>query len=181
MDPNNYRGISGNNCVLIDLDSSSAIPASLVPGTNCLDLGGIKDTKSGKKSSANVEKTEDTATIGQTITSEGKTVLDLLESDKPKADYLAFMTGNKLQIKYVGLSAGKKMERMSIVNALPQDAQDTDGHMPFESTDITPGADIVISAANMTAIKAAFPNAKIFAAGPFTLLAGKERLLVLTT
>ncbi len=178
------RDKGGNLLVIVELDSSNAIPGTITNGANALNCGLIFESQLDIEANVEKFKAEDGKTFGQDEEYEGKTSGVLMETSKLIADYLAFGTRSKihLEIKYEGIKDGKHQEVFKIVDVTPQMHFKTPGGtkaMRYDSTAIPQPAPVVFSAANLSAIEAALGIA-IRTPGPVTLPADQEHVIVET-
>jgi hypothetical protein len=178
------RDKGGNQLVIVELDSSNAVPGTITNGVNALNCGLIFESQLDIDANVEKFKAEDGKTYGQDEEYEGKTSGVLMETSKLIADYLAFGTRNKihLELKYEGIKDGKHQEVFKIVDVTPQMHFKTPGGtkaMRYDSTAIPQAAPVVFSAANLTAIETAL-GVNIRTPGPVTLPAEQEHVIVET-
>ncbi len=178
------RDKGGNLLLLIELDSSNALPGSIENGVNALNCGLLAESQLDIEANVEKFKAEDGRTYGQDEEYEGRTSGVLMETSKTIADYLAFGVRNKihLEIKYEGLKGGKHQEVFKIVDVTPQMHFKTPGGtkaMKYSSTAIPPEQSVTFPESDIAAIESAL-NVNIRTAGPITINAGEEHVIVET-
>ena len=178
------RDKGGNLLIIVELDSSNAIPPTITNGVNSLNCGLLAESQLDIDANLEKFKAEDGKTYGQDEEYEGKTSGVLMETSKLIADYLAFGTRNKihLEIKYEGIKDGKHQEVFKIVDVTPQMHFKTPGGtkaMKYESTAIPQSQPVIFSSGNLTAIESAL-GVSIKASGPVTIPADQEHVIVET-
>ena len=178
------RDKGGNLLVIIELDSSLAIPVSISNGVNALNCGLIFESQVDIETKTEKFKAEDGKTYGQDEEYEGKTSGVLMETSKLITDYIAFGTRGKLhlEIKYEGIKGGKHQEVFKIADITPQMHFKTPGGtkaMKYESVSIVQPLPVTFSSSNITAIESAL-GINIKTTGPVTIPAEQEHVIVET-
>lgn len=168
----------GNRLVIAQLNSTLAIVgATLVSGTNCLDVGNISESSIQQQTNKEEYRSEDGVVRVTDYEYSIPTTGTLMETDKTKIDFLAKTVKNKryLQYKYQGIKGGNHQEVWAIVEVTPQFALTTPGgitSMPYESTGIYPRASVTYSSTVLLRIPAAITGLTIRHTGSVTI--GKD-------
>lgn len=178
------RDKGGNMLLIVELDSSNALPGSIENGVNSLNCGLLAESQLDIEANVEKFKAEDGKTYGQDEEFEGRTSGILMETSKLIADYLSFGVRNKthLEIKYEGLKGGKHQEVFKIVDVTPQMHFKTPGGtkaMKYSSTAIPPAQEVTFSESDLAAIESAL-SVNIRTSGPITINASEEHLIVET-
>ncbi len=183
MDTNKRRKYGGNLIVLVELDSSNAIPATITPNTNAIALTCQEESDAPLETSEEILRTEDGLVGDVDQEHSAKTTATLLENDAVKTNFLAYTTRGKkyLEIKYEGICAALHEEMFSIVRFKPgRSRKMPKGKMPYESQHIPPTSAVTFSAANKSAIATALSITIRSVAAPTTIPAGNEDVIATT-
>lgn len=164
----------GNKIAIVELDNDFVVVPALAEGTNCLDLGLLASSEIEMKANKEEFKSEDGVIRQTSYEYLADTTGILMEINKQVVDFLCYSVRNRiyLEYKYLGIRGGKYQEMFKIVKVTPQMKLATPGgakSMPYESTAICPTNTVVISAENITAIKAALMHVGIKTPGPVVI------------
>ncbi len=180
----NIKDKGGNKIALIELDSAFALPGTITPGTNAIDLGHLAESKMPTNPKEQEFESEDGVVRAREQSRVIKTEATMMERHKQLVDFIAYTVSGKtyLQYRYAGIVNGKYQEYFAIVQPKDQVNIQTPGAAKsnkYEATHIAPDSAVVFSSEDITAIENAL-GITIRAAGPFTISANREFILIET-
>jgi len=180
----NIKDKGGNKITLIELDSAFALPGTITPGTNAIDLGHLAESKMPTNPKEQEFESEDGIVRAREQSRVIKTEATMMERHKQLVDFIAYSVAGKtyLQYRYAGIVNGKYQEYFAIVQPKDQVNIQTPGAAKsnkYEATHIAPDSAVVFSSQDLTAIENAL-GITIRAAGPFTISANREFVLIET-
>lgn len=109
----------GNKIALFEFDTTTntMVTASLVSGTNYMDLGHISSSSIGITPSTETFKSEDKVVRATDTEYAGKTTGVLMQTSKEIADFVAFTSRGKkyIQYKYNGYKNAKRQDSFAVV------------------------------------------------------------------
>lgn len=163
VQPQYISNLGGNKVVqfLFDDTTNTLVTASLVSGTNFMDLGEIADSKVAVTPSEEVFKSEDGVVKQTSTTFDGKITVTNMQRSKELADWKLYTTrGNMKYItyKYDGYRNGKRIE----IFGLTRNANSLDWTTPggansdkMEATYIAPSAAVALTTTQLAAMRTA--------------------------
>lgn len=165
VNSNYIKDKGGNKIVLFEFDSvtNTLITASLVSGTNFMDLGHLTSSGSNITPSTTTFKSEDGITRATDTTYEGKTEGVLMQTSQELIDFLAFKTRGKkyIQYKYEGYKNAANQESFSVVDVESGYTLQTPGNVSaFKYSSIMTARDSAVSltTTQVAAMKTAIGN-----------------------
>lgn len=180
----NIKDKGGNKISLAELDENYLLPGHWTAGVNCIDLGHIASSQLEMKTARTKFKNEAGEPVSTEHEFEGITTAVLMETDKEKADFLAFRTRNRkyLEYKYLGIKGGKHQESFKIAEVTPQMKMASPGgtkSLQYESSSCILPSDFVISTQGIIDFETAL-GINIRTAGPVTIAARTEHVIIET-
>lgn len=180
----NIKDKGGNKIVIVELDSAFTLPGSITPGVNAIDLGHLAETKMPTNPKEQEFESEDGVVRAREQSRVIKTEATMMERHKQLVDFIAYTVSGKtyLQFRYAGIVNGKYQEYFSIVQPKDQINIQTPGAAKsnkYEATHIAPDSAVTFTAENLSSIESAL-GITIRAAGPFTIPANREFILIET-
>ena len=180
----NIKDKGGNKISLAELDDNYQLSGHMTQGVNCIDLGHMASSQLEIKTTRTKFKNEAGEPVASENEFEGITTAVLMETDKEKADFLAFKTRNRkyLEYKYLGIKGGKHQESFKVAEVTPQMKISSPGgtkSLQYESSSFILPVDFVISAQSIIDLETAL-GINIRTNGPVTIPARTEHALVET-
>lgn len=179
------RDKGGNLICIAELDSSNAVSGTITNGTNALNCGLVKESQVDIDPTIEKFKAEDGKTYGQDEEFDGTVKGTLMETDKTKADYLAFGVRDKnsfVLYKYEGIKNGKHQEVFAVGDVTPQLHFKTPGGVSaqrFEFQAVPPATAVTFSTGALAALGAAWGKT-VKTTSAVTVPAGQEFVIVET-
>lgn len=182
---NSINDFGGNLILLIELDSDYEIPTSLTDGTNCFNLGYIKESTKSLDPSITEHKHEGGKLAVAELELSGGTKGILMQSDDALLDFLAYGVAGKkyLEIKYNGIADGKHREFWAIGEVMQKMNLKTPGaasSLEYEFKATPAPVAVTFDIAAVAAIAAEFPDL-LFNEAAVTIPANQEHKLVATS
>lgn len=153
----------GDNLMwIVQLDSTLAVVASLVDGSNCLNLGHITTHQSAFTSSKEELKSEDGKARKTEFEFSGMYSATLMQTNAALVNYLRDSTKGQrhlLGVKHFTRDSGVVTEEFAIVDVTPQGTiSGTEGHNSnaFEATAAYPDTSITFNSTVLASIETAF-------------------------
>lgn len=177
----------GNRICLVELSTSLAIPGTLTPDTNCIDLGHLKESQTGVTSSVTKLKNEAQEVVQSEYDFEGMTTGVLMQTSKRILDFVAFTVRNKTYLQYrkAGVVNGKTQEFFAVGKVTPQATQKNPNAAEsnnYEFTAFVNDSSVTFSTANLASISTALSLSGVLACTvTVTIPAGQEFLIVETS
>ncbi len=180
----NIKDKGGNKIVIVELDSAFALPGTITPGINAIDLGHVSESKMPTNPKEQEFESEDGVVRAREQSRVIKTEATLMERHKQLVDFIAYTVSGKTYLQYrcAGIVNGKYQEYFSIVQPKDQVNIQTPGAAKsnkYEAVHIAPDSAVTFTSENLTAIENAL-GITIKAAGPFTIGANSEFVLIQT-
>lgn len=130
---NYIKDKGGNKIILFEFDpvTNTLVTASLVSGTNFMDLGLLSSSGSNVTPSTTTFKSEDGITRASDTTYEGKTEGVLMQTSADLINFLTYTTRGKkyIQYKYEGYKNALNQESFCIVDVESGYAMQTPGNV----------------------------------------------------
>jgi len=180
----NIKDKGGNKIVIVELDSAFALPGTITPGTNSIDLGHLAESNMPTNPKEKEFESEDGVVRAREQSRVIKTEATMMERHKQLVDFIAYTVSGKtyLQYRYAGIVNGKYQEYFAIVQPKDQINIQTPGAAKsnkYEAVHIAPDSAVTFSSENLTAIESAL-GITIRASGPFTIPEDREFILLET-
>lgn len=189
VQPQYIGNLGGNKCVqfLFDDTTNTLVTASLVSGTNFMDLGEIADSKVNVTASEEVFKSEDGVVKQTNSTFDGKITVTNMQRSKELADWKLFTTrGNSKYItyKYDGYRNGKRIE----IIGLTRNANSIDWTTPggatsdkMEATYIAPSSAVALTTTQLATMRTAIGLSTFpYASTAVSIPVGQEFVIIET-
>ena len=180
----NIKDKGGNKIVIVELDSAFALPPTITPGINAIDLGHLAESGMPTNPKEKEFESEDGVVRAREQSRVIKTEAVMMERHKTLVDFIAYTVSGKtyLQYRYAGIVNGKYQEYFAIVQPKDQINIQTPGAAKsnkYEAVHIAPDSAVTFSSENLNAIENAL-GITIRASGPFTIPANCEFILLET-
>ena len=174
----------GNRIVLVALSTAYAIPGTLTPDTNCIDVGHLKESKTAVTNSVTKLKNEAQEVVRAESEYEGMTTGIVMQTSKRVIDFLNFTTrGNTyLQYRKAGINNGKTQEYFAIGQHSSQMSHQNPNageNMPYEFIHLVNDTAYTFTTTNLVAIETAL-TISIASTVDVTIPAGQEFVLIET-